>query len=248
MADFPSIPEMVIPSIGSTVVFVATIAFVAVSFIAGVWRGGTATESAESKKRWGTGAAIGMFVWLVIGAVVPLLKILETKTLPPPFLIFVGSGLLLAVVLAFSPAGKRLAMLPFAALIGFHTFRLPLELVLHSWYSGGTLPVQMTYEGHNFDIATGILAITISLWGMFGTVPRAIVWFFNIVGASLLLGVICIAITSSPVPFRQYMNEPPVLLIFHFPYSWIVTIGVAGALLGHLILFRKLLSPTQIVT
>lgn len=136
--------------------------------------------------------------------------------------------------------GKRLATLPFATLVGFHAFRFPLELVLHNWYRGGTLPVQMTYEGHNFDIATGILAITLGLWAVLGTVPRAVVWIFNIVGVSLLAGVICIAITSSPVPFRQYQNDPQVLLVFHFPYSWIVTIAVAGALLGHLVLFRKL--------
>ena len=38
------------------------------------------------------------------------------------------------------------------------------------------------------------------------------------------------------------MNEPQVLLVYHFPFSWIVSIAVAGALLGHLVLFRKLLS------
>jgi len=67
--------------------------------------------------------------------------------LPLPFLFLVGAGFLLAVVLACSPVGRRLATLPFAALVGFHAFRFPLELVLHNWYHGGTLPVQMTYAG-----------------------------------------------------------------------------------------------------
>ena len=114
-----------------------------------------------------------MSVWLAIGAVVPLSGILETKMLPPPPMFLVGTSFLLAVFIAFSSTGLRLARLPLAALIGFHAFRLPLELILHNWYKGGTLPVQMTYEGHNFDIATGILAVVVGTWAMLGQIPRS---------------------------------------------------------------------------
>lgn len=183
-----------------------------------------------------------MSLWLVIGAVVPLSGILETKMLPPPPLFLVGTSFLLAVAITFSSIGARLARLPLAALIGFHAFRLPLELILHNWYEEGTLPVQMTYAGHNFDIATGILAIVVGAWAMAGRIPRMAVWIFNVVGMVLLATVAFIAILSSPLPFRQYANEPQVLLIYHFPFSWIVSIAVASALLGHLVLFRKLLS------
>ena len=182
-----------------------------------------------------------MSVWLAIGAVVPLSGTLETKMLPPPPMFLVGTSFLLAVFIAFSSTGFRLARLPLAALIGFHAFRLPLELILHNWYKGGTMPVQMTYEGHNFDIATGILAMVVGTWATLCQIPRTAVWLFNVVGTSLLAAVIFIALTSGPFPFRQYMNEPQVLLVYHFPFSWIVSIAVASAMLGHLVLFRKLL-------
>jgi len=55
-----------------------------------------------------------------------------------------------------------------------------------------------------------------------------------------LANVARIAAFSSPVPFRTYLNDPPVLLAFHFPYGWIVPICVGGALFGHLVLFRRL--------
>ncbi len=64
MLDIPNIPDMVIPSPGSTLAFVAVIGFIAVSIVVGVWLGGTAIESAETKRRWGIRAAIGMLVWL----------------------------------------------------------------------------------------------------------------------------------------------------------------------------------------
>jgi hypothetical protein len=103
----------------------------------------------------------------------------------------------------------------------------------------------MTYEGHNFDIATGILAIVVGTWAVLGQIPPAAVWLFNVVGTTLLAVVIFIALTSSPFPFRQYLREPLVLLVYHFPFSWIVSIAVAGALLGHLVLFRKLLARVE---
>ncbi len=241
----PDIPDMVSPSLGSSVAFVAVIAFVSIAIVAGIWRGGPTGELVDAKRRWGIGATICMSIWLVSGAVVPLSGILETKMLPPPPMFLVGTSFLLAVFIAFSTTGLRLARLPLAALIGFHAFRLPLELILHNWYKVGTLPVQMTYEGHNFDIATGILAIVVGTWAMLGQIPRPAVWLFNLVGTSLLTVVIFIALTSSPFPFRQYMNEPQVLLVYHFPFSWIVSIAVAGALLGHLVLFRKLLARVE---
>ena len=236
---------MLSPSLGSSLAFVAVIAFVSIAIVAGISRGGPTGEPIETKRRWGILAAICMSVWLAIGAVVPLSGILEMKMLPPPPMFLVGTSFLLAVFIAFSSTGSRLARLPLAALIGFHAFRLPLELILHNWYKGGTLPVQMTYEGHNFDIATGILAMVVGTWAMFGKVPRRAVWLFNVIGTLLLAVVITIALTSSPFPFRQYMDDPQVLLVYHFPYSWIVSIAVAGALLGHLVLFRKLLTRAE---
>ena len=237
----PDIPDMVSPSPASSVAFIAIIAFVSIAIVAGIWRGGPTGEPMDTKRRWGIRAVICMPAWLAIGAVVPLSGILETKMLPPPPMFLLGASFLLVVLIAFSSIGLRLARLPLSALIGFHAFRLPLELILHNWYKAGTLPVQMTYEGHNFDIATGILAIVMGTWAMFGQIPRAADWLFNVIGTSLLAVVITIALTSSPLPFRQYMNEPQVLLVYHFPFSWIVSIAVAGALLGHLVLFRKLL-------
>jgi hypothetical protein len=125
-------------------------------------------------------------------------------------------------------------------LITAQGFRLPLELVLHTWEAQGVIPVQMTFEGHNFDIVTGILALVIGPLALRGTAPRAAIWLFNLVGSALLLAVMLIAVLSTPLPIRQYMNEPAVLLAFYFPYGWIVPICVGGALFGHLLVFRWL--------
>ncbi len=60
----PDIPDMVIPPLGSTLAFVAVIAFVSITIVAGIWRGGPTGEPIETKRRWGILAAICMSVCL----------------------------------------------------------------------------------------------------------------------------------------------------------------------------------------
>ncbi len=188
------------------------------------------------------GTAVAVVAWLAITGAVSGSGILEAPGVPPRGMFFLLGCNGLALLFALSAGGRRLADgLPIAALVGFHAFRLPLELVLHQWYGEGVLPVQMTYSGRNLDILTGILAVVAGLWLWRRGPSRAVVWAFNLVGFGLLLNVGAIAVLSSPFPFRVFTNEPAVLLIFHFPYGWILPMCVAPALAGHVVVFRWLL-------
>lgn len=236
------IPPMVQPSTASTAAFVGVVAAVAVMLVVGTQAAGPRLREAPAyTARWSRGTALALLAWLVVTAAISGSGVLEAPGTPPRAMFFFVGTNLAAVIFAFSPAGTRLAAgLPVAALVGFHAFRLPLELVLHQWYAEGVLPVQMTYAGHNFDIVTGTLAlgVGIALWR--GGTSWWLVLAFNLVGFALLVTVASIALLSSPIPLRTYMNEPPVLLVFHAPYGWIVPMCVAPALAGHLVLFRWL--------
>lgn len=150
---------------------------------------------------------------------------------------------MVVIGLAVSAVGRRFAeAIPIAALVGIQAFRLPLELVLHSWYEQGTLPVQMTFSGANWDIITGSLGLLVGL-----VLTRAeLRWqwrltaLFNVVGFGLLMRVMWIAGRSLPSPFRTFAEDPPVLLPFFVPYTWIVPICVSGALFVHLVVGRWL--------
>jgi hypothetical protein len=242
MVRVSAIPPMVQPSTGSTAAFVGIVAAVAVMLVIGTQAAGPRLREAPAyTARWARGTALGLLVWLVGTAALSASGVLEVPATPPRAIFFVVGANLAAVVFALSPAGTRLAAgLPVAALVGFHAFRLPLELVLHQWYLEGVVPVQMTYAGHNFDIVTGVLALGVGLvlWRAGPSWP--LVLGFNLVGLALLVTVATIALLSSPIPLRTYMNEPPVLLVFHAPYGWIVPMCVAPALAGHLVLLRWL--------
>ncbi len=150
---------------------------------------------------------------------------------------FFGSILVVWTALGLSPVGGRIARaVPLAALVGFQAFRLPLELVLHSWAAQGTIPATMTWTGRNYDIVSGLLALAAALLAR--RLP-VLVRIANIIGLASLLNVVRVALLSSPVPFG-WPVDPPLQLAFHLPYALIGPVCVGGALFGHLVLTRAL--------
>ncbi len=59
-------------------------------------------------------------------------------------------------------------------------------------------------------------------------------------GLALLVNIVAIADLATPVPFRVFTEGPPNLLPGTFPYVWLPTVLVQLALVGHLLLFRRL--------
>lgn len=102
----------------------------------------------------------------------------------------------------------------------------------------------MTYEGDNFDILTGILAIPTALlaWRLKSVLWPA--WIFSLLGIFLLLRVLFIVNLSRPSPLRDwlggYETVPDVVAGLYFSYVWIATVAVPAALFSHLFLLRRL--------
>src|SRR5215510_6438322 len=145
---------MVIPSSASTFAFVALVLGLCGLFVTGVARSGSRTQAL-----W---AAAGCAAWLTLTAAIPASGLLRRPLFPPPVVFFFAASMLVALSAALSPLGARLARgIPVAALVAVQGFRLPLELILRRWHIEGVLPVQMTFEGHNFDIVSGVTALAL---------------------------------------------------------------------------------------
>ncbi|MEO8269570.1 MAG: hypothetical protein ABI557_07620 [Aureliella sp.] len=179
----------------------------------------------------------GLALYVLTIAGIVLSGIFEKAFVPfgPMFLVVTIAA---AVSLGFSPLGNRIsAGISLPWLVGFQSFRLPLEVVLHDWYQTGTIPESMTWTGSNWDIFSGIVALA---FFPFVARSRALAWIANVVGIVLLVNVVRVAILSSPVPFGWDV-EPKLELIAYLPYAFIVPICVGGAALGHVLLTRRLL-------
>lgn len=182
--------------------------------------------------------------WLAISASYILVKNVESWEVMLVFVPFIGL-ILMTIAVAFSNYGKRIAFgVPIFLLVGFHFFRLPLELLLFNWWEVGFVPIQITYIGDNLDIVTGILAIpTATLIWRYKSL-RWPAWAFNIIGITLLFRIFVIIGLSNPTPlasrFGGYSVGQELLILEYFPYVWLPTIILPAALFTHIVLFRRL--------
>ena len=160
---------------------------------------------------------------------------------PPPFFILVVAIVAIALLIAFSPLGRRLAFgVPLWALVLVQLFRFPLELAMHRLTTLGIMPEQMTYTGRNFDILTGATAVIVAWWLATGRGRRlALAW--NVLGFLLLVNVVSVAIRSTP-RFRAFGDDHLNVFVTYPPFVWLPAVMVLAALAGHLLIFRRLLS------
>lgn len=175
----------------------------------------------------------------------------QMKTSPMPFIpltfaLIFGIG----IKFALSPHGLKVAtQIPLAYLVGFQSFRFPLELVLHDWAASGTVPPTMTWTGQNWDIVSGLVCLIAAPLIYFfkdrqQKLATAIAWIAQGISFALLINVIRVVVFSSPLPFAWPL-ENPIQLILYLPYAWIGPVMVIGAFVAHLITFRALLAQQK---
>src|SRR5579863_3725078 len=159
---------------------------------------------------------------------------------PPPMVLMLLVCFAITVVFAYSGIGEEMAAtLSYTVLIGAQAFRFPLELWMQHASVERVIPRQMTYSGANLDIISGLTAMVVAAVAARGLAPRWLITGWNALGSLLLLNVIVIAVRSMPMiqaygPFR--MNAR----VADAPFVWLPGVLVQAALLGHLLVWRKL--------
>jgi hypothetical protein len=159
---------------------------------------------------------------------------------PPPMMVMVAGLSVMTAVVAFSPFGAHVAeALPLWALVGLQAFRLPLELVLWKAAGDGTMPVQMSFEGRNFDIVTGATALVLSIVLYRTKISDSWVLAWNLLGMALLINIVSVAIASLPW-FHAFGTDKVNVWVMHVPFVWLPAVLVQTGLFGHLVVFRRL--------
>lgn len=216
---------------------IAGLALVVVALLALLIR---RVAGSPSALRFGLAAAIWLSLTAALGASGFFAPV---GGLPPRIALLMLPTLALPILLAFSRLGRVLAGAPLSILIGLQSFRLPLELVMHQAASEGIMPAQMTFTGANFDIISGATALIVALLAGQGWAPRWLVLGWNLVGSALLVTILAIAVASLPA-FAAFGREPERLntWVGYFPFVWLPAGLVSVAVLGHVLLWRRLLS------
>jgi hypothetical protein len=218
---------------------------VAALFVMAAWWSGRNDGTLEARRSALRAVAYVTALLGVTGAVAAHGTLADLTRRPPPMMVVMVAVVLGTVFVARSALGRRIATtLPLWALVAAQAFRLPLEFVMRQAAREGVMPVQMSFEGYNFDVVTGTtaLALGVALYG--GRVPRGLVLAWNLVGSVLLAVVAGIAVASLPWvgafgPDR--VND----FVLYFPYVWLPTVLVPAALFGHIALFLRLVGSNE---
>jgi hypothetical protein len=147
------------------------------------------------------------------------------------------------LLVAFSKKGTQLLRsVPPHWLILMQSFRIVVELLIWFAFLAGKLPVQMSFEGRNFDVITGVLALPVGLLLVRKkSYASKLAIAFNIAGILLLLNILVIAVLSMPTSFRHFMNEPSNILVAQFPFILLPGVLVPIAYTVHIFSLRQLL-------
>ena len=69
--------------------------------------------------------------------------------------------------------------------------------------------------------------------------PRWVVAGWNVLGLALLANIVGIAIASTPL-FRAFGDDRLNTFVAYPPFVWLPAVLVTGALMGHILVWRKL--------
>ena len=172
----------------------------------------------------------------------------DFSTFPPGPALVILIPLPFILIIAFSKTGTQLLKtIPSHWLVFMQSFRIVVELLLLIAFINGRIPVQMTFEGRNFDILTGILAFPVGyLLAKRKTYAPKLAVAFNLLGLLLLINILVIAVLSMPTPIRYFMNEPANTLVAQFPFILLPGVLVPIAYTMNIFSLRQLLAKEKV--
>jgi hypothetical protein len=172
--------------------------------------------------------------------------LLLSFSLPPRPLLAAWVGFFwLSWVSRKSAFGATLTSLPIGYLVLLQAFRLPLELVMHRLASERVMPREMSFQGLNFDILTGMLAVVVGIGLLRFRWPTWTAWVFQIVGLGLLLNVIGVAVRTMPGAPARIVTEVPNVWVAFPPFVLLPAMLVPLAGWLHYRLFLRLMRPAS---
>ncbi len=186
-----------------------------------------------------------LVIWLLIQAGIGLSGFYQNfDAVPPRFIFLLAPGFVIAALLFLTKGGKTfIQSLDLKWLTLLHTVRVPVELVLFYIFLGDLIPEDMTFEGKNFDIISGLTAPLIYMVAFRGGgVKRKLLLFWNAISLGLLINILTIAVLSAKTPFQQIAFDQPNIGVMYFPLVWLPSVIVPLVLISQLASISKLLA------
>lgn len=219
------------------VVFILTTLFTVGIFLYAVRRAGLRSLAAKFLFAF-------VLFWLIIQAVLACAGFFQNFTVVPPRTFAFGPLPFFILTVAYLIfCRKFLVNMPLTVLTWLHVIRVPVELSLLWLFQNSLVPVEMTFEGRNFDILAGITApIVCFLAFRRGRTNRKLLIGWNLAALASLVNIVTIAVLAFPTSFQMVGLGQPNIGVTYFPFVWLPAIVVPIVFFCHAVSLWKLFS------
>jgi len=121
-------------------------------------------------------------------------------------------------------------------------FRVGVELAFWRLHLEGLAPVQVTFEGRNFDVLVGLTAPVGAAGIAAGGVGPRVTVAWNLFGLAMLLNAIGTVATSTPGPLHLAWPGEPFTATAAWPVIWIPALLAPAAIFLHVVSIRQSLA------
>jgi len=184
------------------------------------------------------------WLWTTLQTLIAMSGAYYTPQQWPPRLIIFGVAPAIMVLfgsLIFKTSRTIVLQADLIKLTQWHVVRIPVEIALYFLYRLQLVPIEMTFEGNNFDILSGISALILILF-VFNKMGshKWVLLIWNLAALALLVNIVVTAVLAFPSPLQKIAFEQPNIAVTQFPYVLLPTCIVPLVLFAHIIAIIKL--------
>lgn len=173
---------------------------------------------------------LGVTSWLALQFFIWKTDFYYDLSLPPriPLFMVLPVFLFIIIFLLRNRHHKILMAIPIALPIAVQSFRAIIEVLFYFTFINEILPVQVTFEGANYDVLIGLSAIAMAFYANHAKASKKVLLTWNIIGILVVLFAAFIFISSFYFPsiwgntgIPSEFNQFPYLLLptFLMPFA-----------------------------
>lgn len=187
---------------------------------------------------------IVLSIWFLVQYIAGKLGFFLTGVgeLPPKIMFVVLPNFIFLLYLAFSDRGKDFALrFGLVMLTTLQSFRIILEIILWQLAEHRLLPIEMSFEGRNFDIIIGLSAPVIAYMISKGKISKQGIIVWNAAGLLIITNVVVHGMLSVP-GIEAIQTSIPNFIVSYAPFNLLPGVLVPIAYMLHILSLRKILN------
>lgn len=183
--------------------------------------------------------AILLITWISYVVLISFTEILDSLSMPPRAPIFV---IIPAFTIVFITTSRKsfqsvLRNTPRHIPVLIQSFRIVVEILIYGAFLEGFFPQRVTFEGLNYDILMGILALPIGFLIYKGLIRRQLILAYNILGL-LVLSLTGFAFISS-FYFSDFVGAEGEIALVQVPFILLPGVLLPFAIFYHVVSIRQ---------